>query len=225
MNVIELKNVSKTFYDQAEPTPVLRNISLEIKKGEFVAITGPSGSGKSTLMNILGLLDVPTEGQYLIDSDEISTSDNKLAKLRRQKIGFIFQSYNLIPRLSLTQNVALPMTYAGIKSRARHERALKLLSQVGLGNFVNFKPNQVSGGQAQRAAIARALANKPSLILADEPTGNLDSKTSLQIMEILAKLNKDGATIIVVTHNPEVSVFAHRTITVRDGQITVRKKV
>ncbi len=226
MLVIALKQVNKVFHDQATPTPVLFDINIEVSKGDFVAISGPSGSGKSTLMNILGLLDTPTSGHYLLDGKEVGNlPDRKLAKFRRQKIGFVFQNFNLIPRLTLLQNIELPMIYAGLSAKERHARAARLLKQVGLDAFADYKPTQVSGGQAQRVAIARALANKPSLLLADEPTGNLDSKNSRAIMEQLKVLNKAGVTIIVVTHNPEVAAFTHRTITVRDGRIQPRRTV
>src|SRR5476651_2146665 len=179
MNVIELKNIGMTFTDREEPTVALLDINLTIAKGEFIAIIGPSGSGKSTLMNVLGLLDTPSSGEYLLDGEPVANfHDSKLAKQRREKIGFVFQSFNLLPRLSVVQNVELPLVYGGLRAKERRARALELLSLVGLYDRANFKPRQISGGQTQRVAIARALANSPSLILADEPTGNLDTKSS-----------------------------------------------
>jgi putative ABC transport system ATP-binding protein len=221
MNVIELKGVGKTFTDRAEPTVALQDINLTVGEGEFVAIIGPSGSGKSTLMNLIGLLDLPSTGEYLLDGKNVAgVKDKDLAKLRREKIGFIFQSFNLVPRLSVLQNVELPMTYAGVAMRDRRGRAMELLKLVGLDQRTGFKPGQLSGGQTQRVAIARALANHPSLLLADEPTGNLDTKSGDEIIAELRRLNKEqGATVVVVTHNPEVAALADRVITVRDGRI------
>lgn len=221
MNVIELRGISKTFTDRAEPTIALLNVNLTIETGEFVAIIGPSGSGKSSLMNIIGLLDTPTQGEYLLDGQPVSgLSDLKLARVRRDKIGFVFQSFNLLPRLTVLANVELPLVYAGVRGRQRHERALKLLDLVGLKDRANYRPNQISGGQTQRVAIARALANEPSLILADEPTGNLDTKSSTAIINELRRLNREtGATIVIVTHNPEIAEQTDRVVTVRDGQV------
>lgn len=219
MNVIELKNISKVF-DGGETTVALKDVSLTIKDGEFVAIMGPSGSGKSTLMNIIGLLDSPSGGEFHLDEHDVShLSDRAQAKLRREKIGFVFQSFNLIPRLSLQQNIELPMIYDRAKPTARRKHSAALLKQVGLTDRGKFRPNKVSGGQLQRAAIARALANKPSLVLADEPTGNLDSKSGHAIMQILASLNRAGTTVIVVTHDANIARFAKRIIKVKDGQI------
>ncbi|HEY6736806.1 MAG TPA: ABC transporter ATP-binding protein [Candidatus Saccharimonadia bacterium] len=225
MNVIELRGIGKTFTDRAEPTVALTNVNLTIAKGEFIAIIGPSGSGKSTLMNIIGLLDTPTEGEYFLDSQEVAgLSDLKLARVRRNKIGFVFQSFNLLPRLSVLANVELPMIYAGLRRRQRHERALQLLDLVGLKDRAGYRPNQISGGQTQRVAIARALANEPSLVLADEPTGNLDTKSSAAIIDELRRLNREtGATIVIVTHNPEIAALTDRTVTVRDGEIVSDK--
>ncbi len=230
MNVIELRNIGKAFTDRAEPTLALENINFTIAQGEFVAIIGPSGSGKSTLMNLLGLLDMPTSGNYLLDGQDVGlVKDNALAALRRDKIGFVFQSFNLLPRLSVLQNVELPMVYSSTRRKNRRERALKLLDLVGLSHRSGYRPNQISGGQTQRVAIARALANDPSLILADEPTGNLDTKSSASIIDELRRLNREqGTTIIIVTHNPEVAEQTDRTITVRDGGIlsdTLRQKL
>ena len=221
MNVIELRNIGMVFNDRAEPTVALKDISFTIAKGEFVAIIGPSGSGKSTVMNVLGLLDTPTSGQYLLDGEVVASfQDSKLAKLRREKIGFVFQSFNLLPRLTVVQNVELPLVYGGVPPKQRRARALELLSLVGLYDRANYKPHQISGGQTQRVAIARALANHPSLILADEPTGNLDTKSSKAIIDELRRLNREtGATIVIVTHNPEIAEQTDRTVTVRDGEI------
>jgi putative ABC transport system ATP-binding protein len=221
MNVIQLSHIGKIFTDRDEPTVALQDINLTITQGEFVAIIGPSGSGKSTLMNIIGLLDEPSDGDYLLDGQKVASyRDRQLARLRSDKIGFIFQSFNLLPRLSVLQNVELPMTYSGLRRRRRHTRALELLKLVGLDDRAGYRPNQISGGQTQRVAIARALANKPSLVLADEPTGNLDTKSSEAIIKELRRLNRDqGTTIIIVTHNPEIAELTDRTVTVRDGRI------
>ena len=221
MNVIELQNVAKTFTDRAEPTIALVDINLTITKGEFIAIIGPSGSGKSTLMNVLGLLDTPSSGEFLLDGQKVASyKDKDLAKLRLSKIGFVFQSFNLLPRLSVEQNVELPMVYMGLKRRERRKRAEELLTLVGLGERTSYRPNQISGGQTQRVAIARALANNPSLVLADEPTGNLDSKSSAAIIDELRRLNREhGTTIVIVTHNPEIAALTDRTVMIRDGKI------
>ena len=200
--------------------PVLKGISLNILKNEYVALMGPSGSGKSTLMNILGCLDRPTTGEYyLYDREVAQLSDDELAEVRNKKIGFVFQSFNLLPRMSALENVALPLVYANISSKERRERAISMLEKVGLQDRMQHKPNELSGGQRQRVAIARALINNPAIIMADEPTGNLDSKSSEDIMEIFAQLNEQGKTIIVVTHEQEIALKTKRIITVRDGRI------
>jgi len=222
--VIELTKLAKRYDDEAGIYDALKEVELKVKAGEFLAVMGPSGSGKSTLMNIIGLLDRPTAGDFMLDGVDTNTlSDKDLAKLRRDRIGFIFQNFNLLPRLSIMQNVELPLVYEKIKTSERKRRVREVLSEVGLLNKIDSKPNRVSGGQVQRAAIARALINKPSLILADEPTGNLDTKTGIEIMELLKKLNSSGVTIILVTHNPELSHYASRVVEVRDGLLTEKE--
>lgn len=223
--VLELQKLTKRYDDEAGIYDALRGIDLNIQQGEFVAIMGPSGSGKSTLMNIIGLLDRPTKGKYLLDGVDTNTLSNRdLAKLRRDKIGFVFQNFNLLPRLNVYQNVEMPLVYKRVAKYERKRRVLQVLQQVGLAEKIKNRSNRMSGGQVQRVAIARALVNTPSLILADEPTGNLDTKTGDEIMNLLTDLNNTGATIVVVTHNPEVTAFAHRTVTVRDGLLTKGKK-
>ena len=222
--VIELTKLAKRYDDEAGVYDALKEVELKVKAGEFLAVMGPSGSGKSTLMNIIGLLDRPTAGDYLLDGVDTNTlSDKDLAKLRRDRIGFIFQNFNLLPRLSIMQNVELPLVYEKIRTAERKRRVREVLSEVGILDKIDSKPNRVSGGQVQRAAIARALINKPSLILADEPTGNLDTKTGIEIMELLKKLNSSGVTIILVTHNPELSHYASRVVEVRDGLLTEKE--
>lgn len=217
---VELRDITKTFTDSAEPTKILHSISLTIEQGEFVAIMGPSGSGKSTLMNIIGLLDAPTSGHYRLEGESVEHySDSQLARVRRERIGFIFQTFNLLGRLTLQQNVELPMIYDRQKAAARQKNSLELLERVGLGERAGYRPNQVSGGQAQRVAIARALANHPAIILADEPTGNLDSRSGADVMKILRELNQSGTTVIMVTHDSGIASYAGRIITVKDGRI------
>ncbi|MDR9792909.1 ABC transporter ATP-binding protein [Aeribacillus sp. FSL K6-8210] len=218
--MIKLEDVTKSYRNGKETMDVLKSINLEIRQGEFVAIMGPSGSGKSTLMNIIGCLDRPTSGAYYFEGKDISSlNDQELAKIRNKKIGFVFQQFHLLPRLSALKNVELPMIYAGIGKKQRDELAKQALIKVGLGDRIQHMPNELSGGQKQRVAIARAIVNNPKLILADEPTGALDTKTSEAIMEQFTMLNKEGTTIIVVTHEHEVAQFAKRTIVVRDGEI------
>ena len=218
--VISMRSLSKRFDDEAGVLDALKNINIEIVSGDFVAIMGPSGSGKSTLMNIIGLLDKATSGVFELDGVDIASLGQKqLAKLRRDKIGFVFQNFNLLPRLSVAQNVELPMVYAKKSSAERSKKVAEVLRKVGLSDKANNKSNRMSGGQVQRVAIARALTNNPSLILADEPTGNLDTKNGIEIMNLLRDLNKQGVTVIVVTHNPEVGDYANKVLMVRDGEI------
>lgn len=218
--MIYLEDVSKAYKVGKEDIYVLNNVNVRIEKGEFIAIMGPSGSGKSTLMNIIGCLDQATSGTYLFDGEDISNvEDTKLSHLRNSSIGFVFQQFQLLPRLTALRNVELPLIYAGIGKKERQLRATHALEKVGLGDRMNHLPNELSGGQKQRVAIARAIVNQPQLILADEPTGALDTKTSITIMELFKELNQEGTTIVVVTHEPEIAEYANRTILVRDGEI------
>lgn len=224
--MIKLENVVKSYPVAGEDLIVLQDINLTIRKGEFVAIMGPSGSGKSTLMNIIGCLDKPTSGDYFLNGKLVSDYDeNELAKVRNQSIGFVFQQFQLLPRLTALQNVELPMIYAGVDKKTRIERAEEALEKVGLADRIDHLPNELSGGQKQRVAIARAIVNEPDIILADEPTGALDSKTGIQIMEMFRMLHAEGTTIILVTHEAEVARYAHRTIFVRDGMLTSAEKI
>jgi putative ABC transport system ATP-binding protein len=216
--VIHLKDIKKSYFMGKQELQVLKGINIDILKNEYVALMGPSGSGKSTLMNILGCLDSPTSGTYILSNNDVSTMlDNDLAEIRNKEIGFVFQQFNLLPRLTALENVALPLVYAGISRKLRTEMAKEVLSKVDLTDRSHHKPNELSGGQCQRVAIARALVNNPSIILADEPTGNLDSKTSHEIMEIFNKIHQDGNTVVLVTHEDDISKFAHRIIRLRDG--------
>jgi putative ABC transport system ATP-binding protein len=218
--VIELRNIIRDFKLGSQTVHVLKGINLDIKKGEYVALMGPSGSGKSTLMNLLGCLDTPTSGSYKLAGRDVSQmKDNDLAEIRNKEIGFVFQTFNLIPRQTALQNVALPLVYAGEKKEARISQAKNILDEVGLSDRMDHRPNQLSGGQRQRVAIGRALVNSPSIILADEPTGNLDSTTSLEIMKLFDEIHKNGNTLIVVTHEEEIARYAHRIIRLRDGMI------
>ncbi len=220
MPLIETHDLWKTYVMGAEEIHALRGVSVEIERGEYVAIMGPSGSGKSTLMNLIGCLDTPSQGRYLLNGKEVSTmGDDELARIRNEEIGFVFQTFNLLPRASALHNVELPLVYAGVAKRDRHERARRTLEQVELGDRLQHRPNQLSGGQRQRVAIARALVNNPSLLLADEPTGNLDSKTGIEIMGLFDRLHHAGNTIIVVTHEADVAAYADRAIHIRDGQV------
>lgn len=220
MSVIKVTNVQKTYVMGDNIVHALAGVSMDIGKGEFTSIMGPSGSGKSTLMNILGCLDRPTSGSYILDGKEVSDySDDELAITRNKKIGFVFQSFNLLPRMSALQNVALPLVYSGVPDKERIERASIALDKVGLGTRLDHKPNELSGGQRQRVAIARALVNNPAIVMADEPTGNLDTKSGNDIMAMLRNLNEEGRTIILVTHEPEIAEQTKRVIMVRDGLI------
>ncbi|HEY0268362.1 MAG TPA: ABC transporter ATP-binding protein [Methyloradius sp.] len=217
---ILLSEVTKVYQLGGEQVNALAGITLNISPGEFTAIMGPSGSGKSTLMNILGCLDRPTKGSYMLDGQEVATlNDDQLAITRNKKIGFVFQSFNLLPRMSTLQNVALPMVYAGVEKKERLARAEQVLTMVGLESRMNHQPNELSGGQRQRVAIARALVNDPTIIMADEPTGNLDTKSGDEVMNIFSELNSQGRTIILVTHEPDIAEYAGRVVYVRDGLI------
>lgn len=223
--VIDIQGITKTYVNGKLSVPVLHGIDLQVNKGEFVSIMGPSGSGKSTFMNILGCLDRPTTGSYRLNGDEVATlSDDELAFVRNKQIGFVFQSFNLLTKLTALENVALPMIYAGMDKKSRNERAAALLSSVGLGDRMDHLPSELSGGQRQRVAIARALANNPAIIMADEPTGNLDSKSTIDVMNIFRGLYDEGRTIILVTHEPEIATYASRNVVLRDGLIVENSK-
>jgi putative ABC transport system ATP-binding protein len=220
MSLISLRDIRKTFYLGAQVVNALDGVDLDINRNEYVALMGPSGSGKSTLMNILGCLDVPSSGTYILnDKDVSSMSENELAEIRNKEIGFVFQTFNLLPRTTALSNVALPLVYAGISKKDRVARASETLEMVGLGDRMDHHPNQLSGGQRQRVAVARALINNPSIILADEPTGNLDSKTSEEIMRLFADIHNKGNTVILVTHEEDIARFSHRIIRLRDGKV------
>ena len=220
MALIETHDLWKTYTMGDEEIHALRGVSIEIEKGEYVAIMGPSGSGKSTLMNLIGCLDTPSKGTYLLNGKEVSTmNDNELARIRNEEIGFVFQTFNLLPRATALHNVELPLVYAGISSKVRLERAKQALDKVELSQRMSHKPNELSGGQRQRVAIARALVNNPSILLADEPTGNLDSKTGVEIMALFARLHETGNTIVLVTHEADVAAHAKRQILIRDGRV------
>ena len=216
--VISLSNIRKSYFLGRQELPVLKGIELKIDRNEYVALMGPSGSGKSTLMNILGCLDTPTSGEYILNNKDVSKmQDDELADVRNTEIGFVFQQFNLLPRLSAWENVALPLIYAGVGKTEREERAKTMLEKVGLAERSHHKPNELSGGQSQRVAIARALINNPSLLLADEPTGNLDTKTSVEIMELFSKIHEQGNTVVLVTHEEDIANFTKRVVRVRDG--------
>ncbi|UFH34056.1 ABC transporter ATP-binding protein [Flavobacterium acetivorans] len=218
--LIKITNIKRDFVLGNEIVYVLKGIDLEINKGEYVALMGPSGSGKSTLMNLLGCLDTPTSGTYILNGKDVShMQDDELAEIRNKEIGFVFQTFNLLPRTTALDNVALPMIYAGYSKSERHARAKEVLTQVGLSDRMDHHSNQLSGGQRQRVAVARALVNSPSIILADEPTGNLDSKTSLEIMTLFDEIHANGNTVILVTHEEEIAEHAHRVIRLRDGLV------
>ena len=223
--VIKIRNITRDFPLGNEVVKVLKGIDLDIEKGEYVALMGPSGSGKSTLMNLLGCLDTATSGSYELSGKDVShMSDDDLAEIRNKEIGFVFQTFNLLPRTTALENVALPMVYAGVSKSDRKIRAEEVLTEVGLADRMDHKPNQLSGGQRQRVAVGRALVNKPSIILADEPTGNLDSVTSLEILNLFDEIHRQGNTVIVVTHEEEVAKHAHRVIRLRDGIVESDKK-
>jgi len=218
--IMKIENLEKTYHLGKVEVEALRGVSFEINTGDFISIMGPSGSGKSTLMHIIGCLDYPTEGKYFLSGQDVSKlNDNQLALFRNQKIGFVFQQFNLLPRATILRNVELPLTYSKINSENIKEKAIEALEKVGLGNRLKHKPNEISGGQKQRVAVARALVNHPSIILADEPTGNLDSKTGQDIMRMIDKLHDDGNTIILVTHEAEIARYARRVIHLKDGLI------
>ncbi|MGQ0738188.1 MAG: ABC transporter ATP-binding protein [Bacteroidota bacterium] len=224
-SIIHLENICKSYYMGRQELQVLNGISLDIYKNEYVALMGPSGSGKSTLMNIIGCLDTPTDGTYILNNNDVSQmQDNALAEIRNKEIGFVFQQFNLLPRLTALENVALPLVYAGMSRKLRNEKAMQVMEMVSLTDRSHHKPNELSGGQCQRVAIARALVNDPSLILADEPTGNLDTKTSYEIMAIFDNIYKNGNTIVVVTHEEDIANHARRVVRLRDGMVESDKK-
>ena len=220
-----MENIQKSYFMGKHELQVLKGVSLDIFKNEYVALMGPSGSGKSTLMNIIGCLDTPTAGRYILNNNDVSEmKDNDLAEVRNKEIGFVFQQFNLLPRLTAAENVALPLVYAGMSRKLRTEKAMRVLDMVNLTDRSHHKPNELSGGQCQRVAIARALVNDPSIILADEPTGNLDTKTSYEIMEIFNKIHSNGNTIVLVTHEEDIANHAHRIVRLRDGVVESDKK-
>ena len=223
--ILKLEHIYKDYIQGKLTVPVLKDVSLHVEEGEYVAIMGPSGSGKSTLMNIVGCLDRPTSGTYeLAGEDVLSLNENKLADVRLNKIGFVFQNFQLLPRMTALDNVALPLVYAGVRKKARRERAREALIRVGLEERVSFTPTQLSGGQKQRVAIARAMVNKPKILLADEPTGALDSKSSAQVMDLFAQLNAEGVTVVMITHDPGIAGHAKRVVDIFDGEISQRKE-
>lgn len=225
MNVIELKDIVKSYQMGDTIVYALDHVTVKFEKGKFTSIVGPSGSGKSTMMNILGCLDRPTSGEYYLEGKNIANYiDDELARTRNQRIGFVFQSFNLLSRLTAVENVALPLIYAGVNLEERTKRAEKALTDVGLGSRMYHKPNEMSGGQRQRVAIARALINNPAIIMADEPTGNLDTKSTLEIIDIFEKLNQEGKTVIMVTHEPELAAMTQRILVMRDGRLTEEKE-
>ena len=224
--ILKLEHIYKDYIQGKLTVPVLKDVSLHVEEGEYVAIMGPSGSGKSTLMNIVGCLDRPTSGTYeLAGEDVLSLNENKLADVRLNQIGFVFQNFQLLPRMTALDNVALPLVYAGVRKKARRERAREALIRVGLEERVSFTPTQLSGGQKQRVAIARAMVNKPKILLADEPTGALDSRSCAQVMDLFAQLNAEGVTVVMITHDPGIAGHAKRVVDIFDGEISERKEV
>ncbi len=218
--IISVKDLRKTYIMGADTINALKSVSIDIYKNEYVALMGPSGSGKSTLMNLLGCLDTPSSGTYILNGTDVSQmTDSELAEVRNKEIGFVFQTFNLLPRMSSLENVALPLVYAGMKNADRIEKATKVMESVGLGERMMHKPNELSGGQRQRVAVARALVNNPAIILADEPTGNLDTKTSIEIMGLFQEIHQKGNTVILVTHEPDIALHAHRIVRLRDGLV------
>ncbi|MCI8814790.1 MAG: ABC transporter ATP-binding protein [Lachnospiraceae bacterium] len=219
--ILQLKNIYKEYQQGKFVVPVLKYVNFTMEEGEYVAIMGPSGSGKTTLMNIIGCLDKATSGEFYMDGQDVNKcSENEMSDLRLHKLGFVFQSFHLLPRQTALENVEMPLNYAGVPKKARKERAFRALERVGLADRVSFRPNQLSGGQMQRVAIARAMVNDPKILLADEPTGALDSKSSNQVMDLFQKLNDEGVTILMITHDPEIAEYAGRTVLIRDGELT-----
>ena len=219
--ILELRDIYKEYQQGKMVVPVLNHVDFTMEEGEYVAIMGPSGSGKTTLMNIIGCLDKATSGEFYMDGQDVNKcSENERSDLRLHKLGFVFQSFHLLPRQSALENVEMPLNYAGVPKKLRKERAFKALERVGLADRVTFKPNQLSGGQMQRVAIARAIVNDPKILLADEPTGALDSKSSSQVMDLFQRLNDEGVTILMITHDPEIAEYAGRTVLIRDGELT-----
>ena len=222
--ILELKNIYKEYRQGKMSVPVLKNVDFSMDEGEYVAIMGPSGSGKTTLMNIIGCLDQPTQGQFFLDGEDVSKcTENQMSDIRLRKIGFVFQSFHLLPRQSALTNVELPLNYAKVPKKERRERAFQALERVGLADRVNFLPNQLSGGQMQRVAIARAIVNNPKLLLADEPTGALDSKSGAQVMELFQKLNDEGVSVLMITHDAEIAAHAKRMVMIRDGEVREKR--
>ncbi|OUO76837.1 macrolide ABC transporter ATP-binding protein [Blautia sp. An249] len=222
--ILELNGICKEYNQGKITVPALQNVNFSMEEGEYVAVMGPSGSGKTTLMNLIGCLDKPTRGEFFLDGQDISKcTENEMSDIRLKKIGFVFQSFHLLPRQTALQNVEMPLNYAKIPRRERRERAFRALERVGLAERVDFRPNQLSGGQMQRVAIARAMVNNPKLLLADEPTGALDTKSGHQVMELFQKLNEEGVSVLMITHDPEIASFAKRTVTIRDGRLSEKE--
>lgn len=222
--ILELKNIYKEYIQGKMSVPVLKNVDFSMDEGEYVAIMGPSGSGKTTLMNIIGCLDQPTQGQFFLDGEDVSKcTENQMSDIRLRKIGFVFQSFHLLPRQSAISNVEMPLNYARVPKKERRTRAFAALDRVGLADRVDFRPNQLSGGQMQRVAIARAIVNNPRLLLADEPTGALDSKSGTQVMELFQRLNDEGVSVLMITHDPDIAAHAKRVVTIRDGELQEKR--